>query len=162
MEKAKPENTAPKAKREVKTRTAAAEPATKEANAAKADKADKAEKKDAASAKADKATAKPADALSKTEAAAATAPPAPADDGSAALAAELKGRTALAQDKFTLLDANGDTFIDREEASNSVALKTMFAKFDADKDGKLSLAEFAAINDLAAIKMDKSLARKLQ
>jgi len=38
----------------------------------------------------------------------------------------------------------------------------MFAKFDVDKDGKLSLAEFAAINDLAAIKMDKSLVRKMQ
>ena len=113
-------------------------------------------------AKADKSTAKPTDALSKTEtSAAASAPPADADDGSAALAAELKGRTALAQDKFSLLDTNGDTFVDRQEASNSVALKTMFAKFDVDKDGKLSLAEFAAINDLAAIKMDKSLVRKL-
>ena len=74
----------------------------------------------------------------------------------------MRGRTALAQDKFTLLDTNGDTFIDRQEASNSAALKTMFAKFDVDKDGKLSLAEFAAINDLAAIKMDKNQARKLQ
>jgi Ca2+-binding EF-hand superfamily protein len=62
-----------------------------------------------------------------------------------------------------MLDANGDKFIDRQEASNSLVLKTMFDKFDVDKDGKLSLAEFAAINDLAAIKMDKSsLAGKMQ
>ena len=152
VEKPKAES-APKAKRESKTRTAASEPATKDTSPTA--------KKDANVAKTDKSAAKPADALTKTETTPADAPPAAPDDGSAALAAELRVRTALAQDKFSLLDANGDTFVDRQEASNSVALKAKFAKFDADKDGKLSLEEFAAINDLAAIKMDKNLATKL-
>jgi Ca2+-binding EF-hand superfamily protein len=40
-------------------------------------------------------------------------------------------------------------------------LKPIFAKFDADKDGKLSLVEFAAINDLAAIKKDQDKVRNL-
>jgi Ca2+-binding EF-hand superfamily protein len=69
----------------------------------------------------------------------------------------------LAQDKFNVLDANHDGVVDRQEAAQSNSLKAMFAKVDSDHDGKLSLAEFSAINDLAAIKQDKNGAvRKLQ
>ena len=50
---------------------------------------------------------------------------------------------------------------DRQEAAASVILKPMFAKFDTDKDGKLSLVEFAAINDLAALKKDQDKVRNL-
>lgn len=63
--------------------------------------------------------------------------------------------SALAQAKFDMLDANHDGYIDKQEANASSALTAQFTKFDGDHDGKLSLTEFASINDLASIKIDK-------
>jgi len=42
-----------------------------------------------------------------------------------------------------------------EPASNSTLAQTKFDLLDANHDGKLSLTEFASINDLAAIKADR-------
>jgi Ca2+-binding EF-hand superfamily protein len=85
---------------------------------------------------------------------------APASSPEAVAAAELKVRTGLAQDKFDSLDANHDGFVDRQEAAKSNVLKTLFNRFDVDKNGKLSLTEFAAINDLAAIKPNEQTAKR--
>ncbi|HEY2396029.1 MAG TPA: EF-hand domain-containing protein, partial [Rudaea sp.] len=146
--------------RETKSKTDAT--AKTEATASTASKKDGAVSKG----KAEKLAAKP-DAGAQAKAA---APPAAqtniaagnnAEQPASDVSAELKQRTELAHDKFSVLDANGDGFVDRQEASASVMLKPMFAKFDADKDGKLSLVEFAAINDLAAIQKDQDKVRHL-
>ena len=74
--------------------------------------------------------------------------------------ADLKVRVELAHGKFDALDASHDGFVDKQEAEKSNVLKTMFARFDVDKDGKLSLTEFAQINDLAAIKPGEQTAKR--
>jgi len=75
---------------------------------------------------------------------------------------DLKNRIAFSQDKFDQFDTNHDGFVDASEAAVSTVLRASFARFDADKDGKLSPAEFAAINDLAAIKQTPREVRRLQ
>jgi Ca2+-binding EF-hand superfamily protein len=63
--------------------------------------------------------------------------------------------TTLAKGKFDMLDSNHDGYIDKQEAAASNALTAQFKNFDGNKDNKLSLTEFAAIHDLASIKIDK-------
>jgi colicin import membrane protein len=121
--------------------------------AAKAEQA----KAEATAKKAEQADTAAKGASAESAAAAATSPP---PDPEAAQAAELKVRAGFAQDKFDLLDANHDGFVDRQEATKSNVLKTLFARFDVDKNGKLSLTEFAAINDLAAIKPNEQTAKR--
>lgn len=69
---------------------------------------------------------------------------------------DLKDRLALSHDKFALLDANKDGFIDRSEATASTVLQARFDKYDTNRDGKLSVVEFAAINDLASIELPQA------
>jgi hypothetical protein len=63
--------------------------------------------------------------------------------------------STLAQAKFDMLDTNHDGYVDKQEANASSALSARFSKIDGNRDGKLSLTEFASINDLASIKIDK-------
>jgi hypothetical protein len=116
----------------------------------------------AESAKSDAAAKKTAqaDAPAKSANADSAVADAPPPSPEAVAAADLKVRTELAHDKFDLLDSSHDGFIDRQEAAKSNVLKTQFARFDLNKDGKLSLEEFAAINDLAAIKPAETTAKR--
>lgn len=58
---------------------------------------------------------------------------------------------SLAQKKesnaaFDALDKNRDDFLSKEEAANDKELAKRFSKFDANKDGRLSQAEFIRAN----------------
>jgi len=64
--------------------------------------------------------------------------------------------TTLAQAKFNVLDTDHNGSVDKHEAMASSVLTTAFDLYDGDHDGKLSLTEFATINDLAAIKVDRT------
>ena len=60
----------------------------------------------------------------------------------AALAANQDSTTVAQADVFKQFDTNKDKFIDQKEAAASTELTQLFASADADKDGKLSVAEF--------------------
>jgi Ca2+-binding EF-hand superfamily protein len=77
-------------------------------------------------------------------------PPQPVRDNADATTSAV----ASVQAKFDALDTNHDGFIDRNEAAASDVLAGQFSKLDASADGKLSLAEFTAASNLAAIKID--------
>ena len=51
---------------------------------------------------------------------------------------------ALVESAFTKADTNGDGKITRDEAAKLSAIGTKFDALDKDKDGVLSLEEFAA------------------
>lgn len=68
--------------------------------------------------------------------------------------AESTGAVASVKAKFDALDTNHDGVIDQNEAAASDALLGQFATLDSSADGKLSLAEFTAANNLASIKID--------
>jgi len=53
-----------------------------------------------------------------------------------------KDKTAL-EAAFTRADTNGDSKLSKEEAARLPAISAKFAQLDKDKDGSLSLAEFA-------------------
>ncbi len=76
-------------------------------------------------------------------------PPQPVTDTSESATA-----VASVQAKFDALDTNHDGFIDKNEAAASDVLAGQFATLDASGDGKLSLAEFTAASNLAAIRID--------
>ncbi len=61
----------------------------------------------------------------------------------AAPAADAKARMAV-EAAFTKADANGDGRISKEEAAKVPELAGRFEMLDKDKDGSLTLAEFAA------------------
>ena len=48
-------------------------------------------------------------------------------------------------DSFPVLDVNSDGFIDKQEAAASATVAKAFESVDANKDGRLSMAEFAKI-----------------
>ena len=58
-------------------------------------------------------------------------------------APDAKARMAL-EAAFTKADANGDGRISKEEASKLPDIASRFEMLDKDKDGSLTLAEFAA------------------
>jgi hypothetical protein len=58
-------------------------------------------------------------------------------------AGDAKARMA-AEAAFTKADANGDGKLSKEEAAKLPAIATKFDMLDKDKDGALTLAEFAA------------------
>ena len=64
------------------------------------------------------------------------------------------GAVASVKAKFDALDINHDGVIDQSEAAASDTLLGQFATLDSSADGKLSLAEFTAANNLALIKID--------
>jgi Ca2+-binding EF-hand superfamily protein len=53
-----------------------------------------------------------------------------------------KDKTAL-EAAFTRADANGDNKLSKDEAARLPAISARFAELDKNKDGSLSLAEFA-------------------
>ena len=57
--------------------------------------------------------------------------------------------------RFRQIDANRDGRIDRSEAQASSELAARFDTLDADHDGILTAREFAAIRDIAAIRLDR-------
>jgi Ca2+-binding EF-hand superfamily protein len=69
------------------------------------------------------------------------------------LALGITAEPALGQDstrqsadmEFQQLDVDGDGFITRAEATKIPGVAERFAKFDANKDGKLDRSEFAAL-----------------
>jgi Ca2+-binding EF-hand superfamily protein len=50
-----------------------------------------------------------------------------------------------ADTQFRSLDGDGDGFVTRAEAVKLQGIAERFARFDANKDGKLDRAEFAAL-----------------
>lgn len=112
----------------------------------------KSAKANPAAARHDAGTAGKADTSGASEAQPASADTAAEQAAMQGASPDLKDRLVLSHDKFTLLDANKDGFIEREEATVSNILQARFDKYDTNHDGKLSVLEFAAINDLAAIK----------
>lgn len=58
-------------------------------------------------------------------------------------APDAKGRMAV-EAAFTKTDANGDGKVTKDEASKLPAIASKFDSLDKDKDGTLTLAEFAA------------------
>ena len=67
---------------------------------------------------------------------------------------ESSGAVASVKAKFDALDANHDGIIDQGEAAASDTLLSQFASLDSSADGKLTLAEFTAASNLAAIRVD--------
>jgi hypothetical protein len=60
------------------------------------------------------------------------------------------------QSKFDSLDVNHDGYIDKQEAAADSKLLAQFDRLDANKDSKLSLAEFANAKGLAMTTKEKS------
>ena len=52
---------------------------------------------------------------------------------------------------FTMLDANGDSYISMEEADKNAMLKDSWDAVDVNKDGKVEKAEFSAFEEKAAL-----------
>ena len=67
---------------------------------------------------------------------------------------ESSGAVASVKAKFDALDTNHDGIIDQGEAAASDTLLGQFASLDSSADGKLTLAEFTAASNLAAIRVD--------
>lgn len=65
----------------------------------------------------------------------------------------ITGEPAVGQDatrqgadtQFQQLDGDSDGFVTRTEAAKMAGIADRFAKFDANRDGKLDRAEFAAL-----------------
>jgi hypothetical protein len=64
--------------------------------------------------------------------------------------------SATAQTKFDSIDSDHDGSVSKQEAMASNSLNAEFTRLDANKDNKLSLAEFMSAKNLASIKVDKN------
>jgi len=69
---------------------------------------------------------------------------------STAMTAEAAASNAN-QTQFDARDSNHDGYIDKTEAGNEQRLLSQFNTLDADKDGKLSAAEFMSAKNLAKL-----------
>jgi Ca2+-binding EF-hand superfamily protein len=55
---------------------------------------------------------------------------------------------------FQELDTNGDGVISRDEAKKAPAVKAKFDQVDANRDGQLDMAEFAALEAVETLPKD--------